>query len=323
MNRIIRCRNCKVNNRVPASYPENRRPICASCKSVLGSRSSNESRSIDDIKRELLKVRNYIPRVGVFGDTGAGKSSLCNALFGKPIAKVSNIEACTRRPQEIFLSLDSGQGITLIDVPGVGEDPTRHKEYMELYKSLSKELDLILWVIKADDRKYLSAIDVYKEVLEPNLIKCPVIFVITQVDKIEPYKEWDFRKNIPSYNQLKNLNVKISDVSKRFNIGDDRIVAVSSSEHYNLSLLVSKVVEVLPNKKKYSFVREVKDENVKEDTSIKAEKGIIDHIKDYAGRLYEKYRDEIDDLIIEGIKKAVPKIAARVFKFFRKRSFGF
>ena len=33
------------------------------------------------IERRISKLRNYSPRIGVFGKTGAGKSSLCNALF--------------------------------------------------------------------------------------------------------------------------------------------------------------------------------------------------------------------------------------------------
>ena len=37
-------------------------------------------------------MTTFEPRIGVFGKTGAGKSSLCNALFGQRTAKVSNEE---------------------------------------------------------------------------------------------------------------------------------------------------------------------------------------------------------------------------------------
>ena len=40
-------------------------------------------------------------------------------IFGKEVAKISDVEACTRKPQEIFLSQTDGQGgINLVDVPG-------------------------------------------------------------------------------------------------------------------------------------------------------------------------------------------------------------
>jgi predicted GTPase len=170
-------------------------------------------------------------------------------------------------------------GIVLVDVPGVGEDPQRHKEYVELYKSLVPNLDLVLWAVKADDRKYLSAIDVYNEVLLPNIKKCPVVFVITQVDKIEPHREWDMSNNIPSPKQQANIMAKANDISARFDVSTNKVIAVSSSDGYNLVELVNRVVEVLPNEKKYSFAREAKEENVSDEAAKSAEKGVLDHGK--------------------------------------------
>jgi len=115
---------------------------------------------------------------------------LCNALFGKEIAKISKVLACTRKPQEILIPSKEGGGIVLVDVPGIGEDKVRHKEYVELYESLTPELDLILWAIKSDDRKYMSSIDVYENLKSSISNCCPVIFVVTQADKIEPADEW-------------------------------------------------------------------------------------------------------------------------------------
>lgn len=79
--------------------------------------------SEEDCKRiteKINQVLSYEPRVGFFGKTGAGKSSLCNALFGQDIAPISDVEACTRNTQEILLGIGK-KGIKLIDVPGVGE----------------------------------------------------------------------------------------------------------------------------------------------------------------------------------------------------------
>ncbi len=102
-----------------------------------------------DISDRIKEIRAYTPKVGVFGNSGVGKSSLCNSLFGKDIAKISDVEACTRKPQEILIGADGDNGgITLVDVPGIGEDPAHQKEYTALYKSLVPELDLVLWAIK-------------------------------------------------------------------------------------------------------------------------------------------------------------------------------
>ena len=272
---------------------------------------------LERINAELNRVQNYTPKVGIFGDTGVGKSSLCNALFGKDIAKISNVEACTRHPQEILVGDKGKGGIVLVDVPGVGEDPARHKEYIELYKSLVPNLDLVLWAIKSDDRKYLSAIDVYNEVLLPSIQKCPVVFVITQADKIEPYREWNINENKPGPNQEKNIALKANDISSRFNIPTNKIIAISSSDGYNLVELVNRVVEVLPNEKKYSFTREAKEGNVSEEAARNAEKGVFDHIKEYAGKAWDAVKDVVVPVIVESATKVVKHAAKAVVSWFK------
>jgi small GTP-binding protein len=91
-------------------------------------------------KREAIRAKlneklSYEPKIGVFGKTGVGKSSLCNALFGQDICPISDVEACTRDTQEVLLKT-SGKGIKLLDVPGVGESQDRDEEYGKLYAKL-------------------------------------------------------------------------------------------------------------------------------------------------------------------------------------------
>jgi len=269
------------------------------------------------IKEEITRIRTYVPKVAIFGDTGVGKSSLCNALFGKDIAKISDVEACTREPQEVLIQNQNGNaGIILIDVPGVGEDPERHSEYLELYKSLLPELDLIIWAIKADDRKYASAIDVYQKILEPNLKNCPVLFVITQVDKIEPYRDWDIDHNKPGKKQEDSINRKTNDISSRFNTPTNKIIPISSNDKYNLVALVNKIVGVLPNEKKSAFVREAKEENISEEAVLNSEKGLWDWIVETFGDAVDSLKDVVVDIMVATAPKVVKTVVNTVKNFF-------
>lgn len=204
------------------------------------------------IEREINKITSYVPKVGVFGKTGVGKSSLCNALFGEDICSISDVQACTRDPQEVLLTIgDSNTGIKLIDVPGVGESSKRDDEYDELYKNLLPKLDLIFWVFKGDDRANASDEDFYNRLISP-YIKAgkPFLAVINQVDKIEPFREWDEEEHAPGVKQLKNIKDKCSYVANFLRLPVNQIIPVSANERYGLMELVDAIVHALPNEQK-------------------------------------------------------------------------
>ncbi|MCO1669982.1 GTP-binding protein [Pseudomonas aeruginosa] len=277
--------------------------------------------SLQAILEKIEHTRNYTPKVGIFGNSGVGKSSLCNALFGKNIAKISDVEACTREPQSIFIGTGK-TGIELIDLPGIGEDPDRQKEYVALYESLAPELDLVLWTIKADDRNYASGLDAYQQIFGKRE-GLPVVFVITQVDKTNPNREWDWDSFTPSEKQVANLAIKERDVSRRFDISAKNIISVAvgeenPNEKYNVVELVDLIVEVLPNEKKFSFAREAKKDNVSSESRQKAEKGVWDSIKDFAGEAWDSVKDKVVDKLIESAPKVFAAAASFVSSLFKK-----
>lgn len=76
----------------------------------------------DTIRKHILnhirKLTDYEPVIGIIGKTGAGKSSLCNALFKGDVSAVSDVSACTREPLRLRISVGR-HSLTLVDLPGV------------------------------------------------------------------------------------------------------------------------------------------------------------------------------------------------------------
>lgn len=240
------------------------------------------------IERAINHITGYVPKVGVFGKTGVGKSSLCNALFGQDVFAISDIQACTRNPQELVLSISDGHGgIKLIDVPGVGENSQRDQEYDELYKRLLPELDLMFWVFKADDRANASDQDFYNRLISPYIqAGKPFLAVLNQVDKIEPFREWNEEQHTPGLRQLQNIKDKCSAVAHFLRLPLNQVIPVSAHEHYGLLELVDAIVHALPHEQKAIVLHTIETaEDIRKKAALEIERAAVKAAEEAAQKL--------------------------------------
>ncbi len=217
----------------------------------------------ETVRRSLFeKIKesiDYEPSIGVMGKSGAGKSSLCNAIFKGEVCAVSDVEACTREVQRLKIQFGN-RTLEIVDIPGVGESAERDDEYEELYRELLPDLDLVLWVIKADDRAFSADEHFYKKVLLPAGGREKVIFVLNQVDKIEPFREWDLKHRCPSPTQIENIQRKKHYITECFELPFHPVIPVSAGEKYNIVELVETMIRALPDRAKSSAASQLNDD---------------------------------------------------------------
>ena len=185
------------------------------------------------ILQQINQLTHYEPVIGIMGKTGAGKSSLCNALFAGEVSPVSDVAACTREPLR-FRLLVGDRHMTLVDLPGVGESGARDNEYAALYREQLPRLDLVLWLIKADDRALAVDEHFYHQVIG-------VLFVISQSDKVEPTSGG----GPLSKEQKQNISRKICLLHELFQPVHP-VCAVSVRLQWGLRVMAERMIKCLP-----------------------------------------------------------------------------
>ncbi|TDV06670.1 hypothetical protein DET60_11344 [Raoultella planticola] len=196
------------------------------------------------ILARLRSLTLYEPVIGIMGKTGTGKSSLCNALFQGEVTPVSNVDSCTRDVLRFRLR-NGDHSLMIIDLPGVGESEQRDEEYTVLYRHILPELDLVLWVIKADDRALSVDEHFYRKVMLAYQHR--VLFVVNQADKAEPCHQWNTTCNTPSHSQQSTIEAKRSAVQQLF-LPHYPVCVVSARTGWGLDVMVETMMHSLPDR---------------------------------------------------------------------------
>jgi small GTP-binding protein len=271
-------------------------------KMMLKKNANIDSEEVQKFEEKVNEIWNFTPTVCVFGQTGAGKSSLCNSLFGENKFDVSAYKACTLIHQEGHAKVHGDKKIRIIDMPGVGESDGKDSQYQSIYEEVLKDADLALWILKADSRAYASDIKVWdnlSDVIKSN--KIPALFVLAQSDKMDPVREWDVENNHPGQVQTGNLLLKKKEVEKLFGIQSLKIIPVSSSTGYNLKKLVLEMILSLPKEKKVAFFNAATPEVRTNEASKDAEKGFFDEVfnwcKEAANTVWEFVKENKREIL--------------------------
>ncbi|GCX69976.1 GTPase family protein [Escherichia coli] len=191
------------------------------------------------ILQQVNQFTHYEPVIGIMGKTGSGKSSLCNALFAGKISPVSDVSACTREPLRFRLQVGE-RFMTIVDLPGVGESKSRDAEYAAMYRQQLTQLDLVLWLIKADDRALAVDEHFYLQVIG-EAYRHKVLFVISQSDKVEPTSGGEKL----STEQKQNISRKICLLHELFQPVNP-VCAVSVRLQWGLRVMAERMIHCLP-----------------------------------------------------------------------------
>ncbi len=263
-------------SQIPESQDTN--DVLRTCLNLLPQQATER------ILSRLQKAIHYEPVIGIMGKSGAGKSSLCNALFQQPVCLTSDLTACTREPQRLVLTVGE-RCMTLVDLPGVGETPEYDEAYLALYQNLLAELDLIIWVLRADDRARATDIVTHRALLACGADPSRFLFVVTQADRIPPLPGHS-GQNSPSAEQYLSLAAVSALVAGQLP-SSFPVMAVSAHTGYNLPGLVELMVHALPLQASSAVYRQLKPEH----QSAESDSAVRQRFGEMAGAAFDSVID--------------------------------
>lgn len=227
----------KLKEKQPNSNQEN---MQSQLESILG---ADKLKQLNDL---IANEKAIPPKVALVGKAGVGKTTTINNLFNVNY-HISHTVAGTKAAQQEDFELTGGGLLTVIDMPGLGED-IDEKGYRQIYQSVLSQVDVILYIIQANARDSAVDQDIMQFIDSTTAEgqKRRIVIGLNQVDKIGP-GDWNTKFNFPSQEQEKNIERRCNDIivklSKETGISHNSIVYYSALKRYRLYDLLIAVIK--------------------------------------------------------------------------------
>jgi predicted GTPase len=181
------------------------------------------------------EFEHAVVRLGIIGESGSGKSSLINAIVGRPVAPVGALVETTQEPQEVPV-----EGLVLVDLPGCGTPTWPRNSYVQRLHLLEAYDGFVL--VTAQRIKECDALLFAELARKANK---PFFVVRSHFDlAVAAHGEQEAREVIPPY------------IRRQLQADPDLPVYLVSSvgrEHYDLERLILDIRNALPEWKRVRF----------------------------------------------------------------------
>ncbi|MEV5470631.1 GTPase [Streptomyces griseoincarnatus] len=196
------------------------------------------------------------PRLVLIGEAGVGKSTTVNALFNAGQA-VGHSRATTDRAWTIPVQEVSGSNGTLevVDMPGLGDDITNYRRYVDLYREILPTADAIVWIHPAKDRMVHLVQQALADLFGPSPeLVGRLVFGLNKADEMGPH-DWNTRANLPSELQRAALREREEDFTRRIArvlpAWQGRAVSYAALRFYNLTALFKEMMYAVPEQRRW------------------------------------------------------------------------
>jgi len=216
----------------------------------------------DDIQQNLLRG-NFSPLdVMLAGVTGAGKSSMINALVGRTVTKVGmGVD-----PETMDIDCyDLNDRFRIWDTPGLGDGrqaDERHKRKMTdlLYKTYTLDnriygfIDMAIVVVEGANRDMGTTYTLLNEVIIPSIDRDRILVVVNQADVAMKGYHWDRDRCSPDNRLSDFLDEQALSIRERVReatgVSIKMPVCFSAKYGYNLKEAYDFIIDNMPSSRR-------------------------------------------------------------------------
>ena len=225
---------------LPKPDKEDRMLLRAELETALG------ADELSLLEQMVKAERSKPPKVAIIGKSGVGKTTTINSLF-RTDWKTSDTVAGTKNAQMEEFSLPNGFRLSVVDMPGLGEDIDSDELYETMYRNILPGVDVVLWVIQANAKDLSEDQRILNDVVLTCMrgLERRIVVGLNQVDKIGP-GGWNERLNYPSPEQQVSIARRCEDIIAKLSrvtpVSKQHIVYYSALRCYLLPELMTAMI---------------------------------------------------------------------------------
>ena len=226
-----------------------------------GNLSSEDQNAVNSALEKEILEKPF--RVAVIGQSGVGKSTTLNAVFGLKNYTSDIAEGTTDIKEDVF-PMRNGFNLSIYDMPGLNNDVDKDIEYEKLYRKILPGCDVIVYIINAHSKDFGEDCRILKDIVLPicntHHVRENLILAVNKIDTIgesfnpdDPELRWNIFDNEPTEKLKVAIRRKLSDINDKLidenlvgadnSLSPEQVVYYSAIYNYNLKPFVMAITK--------------------------------------------------------------------------------